>query len=308
MRNRHAVYAAALLMLSGCRGGAQPDDRYAADVASPAFAQAGPAVLIDEAHRNMHTARGTYAPFARLLEHDGYQVRRNRKPFTDASLAGARLLVIANARGSGERNDDAAFTAAECDVVTRFVQRGGALLLITDHYPIGDANRALSERFAVGMAGGIVEDATAHDARWDASHIVFAGGIDHPIWRGRNAAETVRRVLTFTGQSLSVPAGAAAILPLGRHAIDRAATPEVERDGRDVRVLVTYGEPTPAAGRAQGVALSYGKGRVVILGEAALASAQLSGHDNSPFGMNVAGYDNQQFVLNVVHWLTRVLA
>jgi hypothetical protein len=59
-----------------------------------------------------------------------------------------------------------------------------------------------------------------------------------------------------------------------------------------------------AAGRAQGIALKFGKGRVVVMGEAAMLSAQLAGPQKMKFGMNQPGLDNRQFVLNVIHWLS----
>ncbi len=64
---------------------------------------------------------------------------------------------------------------------------------------------------------------------------------------------------------------------------------------------------TPAAGRAQGLTIRVGKGRVVVLGEAAMLSAQvIRGMGPKPFvmGMNRPGIDNQQLALNIVHWLT----
>ena len=57
-----------------------------------------------------------------------------------------------------------------------------------------------------------------------------------------------------------------------------------------------------AAGWAQGVALGYGAGRVVVMGEAAELSAQLAGLE--PMGMNVPGIDNRQMALNIMHWLS----
>jgi hypothetical protein len=83
-----------------------------------------------------------------------------------------------------------------------------------------------------------------------------------------------------------------AFLPLADTAIDR-----VPPD----RKLVS------AKGRAQGVALRLGKGRVVVLGEAAMLSAQLGleqGKADRPFGMNFPGTDNRQLALNVMHWLS----
>lgn len=98
---------------------------------------------------------------------------------------------------------------------------------------------------------------------------------------------------------------ATGLLPLGANSVDRPAAPRVEREGNDVLVHVEYDPGTSAAGRAQAVAFELGSGRVVVLAEAAMMSAQLSRYDGSPVGMNVEGYDNRQFALNVMHWLSR---
>ena len=64
-------------------------------------------------------------------------------------------------------------------------------------------------------------------------------------------------------------------------------------------------------GRAQGAALTFGQGRVVVLGEAGMLSAQVATVNDPPrttrFGMNVPGYDNRQFLLNILHWLSGLL-
>jgi hypothetical protein len=58
-----------------------------------------------------------------------------------------------------------------------------------------------------------------------------------------------------------------------------------------------------ARGHAQGISMSFGKGRVVMLGEAGLLSAQV---DPLGFkmGMNAAGNDDKQLALNILHWLS----
>jgi hypothetical protein len=63
----------------------------------------------------------------------------------------------------------------------------------------------------------------------------------------------------------------------------------------------------PAAGRAQGLAFEVGKGRVVVMAEAAMMSAQVAGPKRAPMGMNVPGTDDRQFAINVVRWLARAL-
>ena len=289
-----------VLLFAGCqRSGAQPDRSFDTTVRTPAYTERGPIVLFDEAHRNIHKANHTYAPFADLIQSDGYRLRRGRRLISEAELRGIDIVVIVNALGGNERNDDYAFSEAECATLVEWVRNGGSLLLITDHYPTGSAVANLAERLGVSMSGGVTEDSTSYDERFDPSHIVFADLPAHPITRD------VSRVLTFTGQSLSVPDVATPLLPLSASAVDRAAAPRVERVGGDVLVHVEYGPGSSAAGRAQAIAMDFDNGRVVVLAEAAMASAQLSAYDGSPFGMNVSGNDNRQFVLNIMHWLSR---
>ena len=298
MKHVHLLLFA--LAIAACqRTASKPDRGFDTTVPNPAYVRDGPTVLFDEAHRNIHKANRTYAPFAELIANDGYRVRRGRDRFSRTELDDVQVVVIVNALGANERNDDHAFSDAECDTLVEWIRAGGSLLLITDHYPTGSAAGNLAQRLGITMSGGVTEDSASYDKRFNPSHIVYANLPAHPITRG------VNRVLTFTGQSLSVPEGATALLPLGATALDRAAAPRVERAGNDVRVHVEYGPGTPAVGRAQAIAMPLGRGRVVVLGEAAMASAQLSSFDGSPFGMNVTGYDNRQFILNVMHWLSR---
>ena len=65
-------------------------------------------------------------------------------------------------------------------------------------------------------------------------------------------------------------------------------------------------------GKAQALAMRVGKGRIVVLGEANLLSAQIIRYtDREPrdmrIGMNVAGNDDRQFALNIFHWLSGLL-
>jgi hypothetical protein len=116
---------------------------------------------------------------------------------------------------------------------------------------------------------------------------------DHPVTRGRNASEHVNKIITFTGQSLKGPASATAFLKLADTAMDLMPGPNTK--------------PVSAAGRAQGVAMKFGKGRVVVMGEAGMLSAQITGPQRVPFGMNRPGIDNRQLALNIMHWLSGLL-
>ncbi len=171
-----------------------------------------------------------------------------------------------------------------------WVQAGGSLLLITDHAPFGSAAESLAKRFGVDMSKGFTSDPV--NSEGDETSLVFTRKNmllgDHPITRGRDDSERINRIQTFTGQSLKGPDGSVAILRLGDTAEDL---------GDD--------KPISAAGRAQGIAFALGKGRVVVLGEAAELSAQLIGRRR--FGMNVHGLDNRQMALNIMHWLSGLL-
>jgi hypothetical protein len=288
------------------------DPNFDTRVPDPAYRTDGPRVLYDEAHLNVHKARGRYKGFVDLIGRDGYDVRLNRERFTAERLAGASVLVIAGARGPTDAENTAAFTESEIAAVDQWVRSGGSLLLIVDHYPFGGAAETLGRRFGVDIASGIVEDPVQCEPTLGHSHLIFSreNGLlhDHPITQGRNGAERIERVLTFTGTSLGGPAEGTAILRLSEAAIDRpASAPIVEKEGGDTRVTVHYGDPVSAVGRAQCVAMEIGSGRVVVLGEAGMLSAQRSGPGGSPVGMNVPGYDNRQLALNIMRWLSRLL-
>jgi len=266
--------------------GQRADPNFRTKVEAPAYASEHPQVLIDEAHHNYHTASGRYKVFADLISSDGYHVEPSTEAFTKERLDKCAVLVIANATGSPDPSKPA-FTEAECQAVREWVEGGGALLLITDHQPFGAAAASLARQFGVDMSKGVTEDPQNVGKRG----LLFsraAGQLGpHPIMEGRNPAERINRVLTFTGQSLKGPADSVALLKFSDTAVDHI--------GRQV---------VPAAGRAQGVALTKGKGRVVVLGEAAQLSAQVVGDPPIPMGMNVPGADNRQMALNIMHWLS----
>jgi hypothetical protein len=288
---------AVLLFVEGQR----PDYAWRPSAAAPALATEHPRVLIDESHHNASTAGpfGRYMPFARLLEADGYSVKRGHSHFTQQRLADVDVLVVANASGAarlqfwganlpiGKQGDRGApaFSAAEIQAVRAWVERGGSLLLIADHAPFGAASAELADAFGVTMGEGGVEvpDATSDPLAFEGDALG-----DHPILAG------VDRVLTFTGQSLAGPPDATILLRLPPTAIEYV---EVSRD--EAAGTTTF-EDQPA-GPAQALALNYGAGRVVVLGEAAMLTAQVSA--GRPFGLSTPGGDNERFARNLMRWL-----
>jgi hypothetical protein len=321
-----------LALLLACSPIAQAYSQQVADstfdtrVARPAYAAgSGPVVAIDEAHFNFHTRSGRYLTLARLLESDGYRVRSNTAPFARPTLDAINLLIIANAIGGQWDAGSYArpgFTEAEADAVRDWVTEGGSLLLIADHAPMGVAAENLARRFGVTMSKGFTEDSTAYfnTGGFSRSILLFSrsNGLirEHAITAGRDPSERVDSVVAFTGQSLGAPAGADIVLALSDHAFDHPPpTPEQAEasgaPGSAWRTAVQGLPTTSARGRAVGVALSVGKGRVIVLAEAAMLSAQAvfnqSGERVGIIGMNVPGTGNKQFALNVVRWLTRTL-
>src|SRR5690349_17665506 len=95
-----AAIAVAALLVSGGAGAQQVVDSqfHPAVVEHPAFKPGrGPVVMVDEAHFNIHTAGGHYAPFAEVLRQDGYRVAPFKAKFTPKALKAGHVLVIANA-------------------------------------------------------------------------------------------------------------------------------------------------------------------------------------------------------------------
>ena len=295
-----ALFALLLLLAPVSLGQQMADSEFNTSVENPAYSKNGPRVLFDEAHHNFHTTDGRYKPFVDLLMNDGYQVIRNRKTFSKQALDSFKVLVIANALGAEEMDDEgsdqSAFTETEIQVVYDWVKGGGALLLIADHAPFGSAASALGTKLGVDMSKGYTFD-KANSLEGRPSFLVFSRDNKllgpHPIIEGRNEKERVSKVLSFTGQSLKGPDDSFSVLKL-------ADTAQDSPNG-DPKTLVS------AAGRAQAVALKVGKGRVVVHGEAAMLSAQIAGAEKFKMGMNFEGYDNKQYALNLVHWLSGLL-
>ena len=277
------------------------DPHFNARVENPAYTKNFPRVLFDEAHNNFHTTTGRYKPFADLIFNDGYHVAVNRKPFAKESLKTFKILVIANALGAEDMDDEGAdspaFSAEECDAVREWINSGGALLFIADHAPFGAAAEILAKRLGVDMSKGFTEDPANEDPQSKITSVIVYSRqnhllTDHTITNGRNDSERVNRIIAFTGQSLKGPEGSDAFMKLADTAVDNQPS---------------AGESRSATGRAQGIAFRLGKGRVVVLGEAGMVTAQVTGSDNRPFGMNIPDIDNKQLALNIMHWLSGLL-
>lgn len=280
----------------------QADNTFDVSVANPAFINKHPVVLFDEAHHNMHTSKGTYSPFVNLIKNDGCIIRSNTQSFSADIFKGIDILIISNAKGGEHDNKEKpAFTEQESLAVKKWVLQGGSLLLIADHYPFGSASEILAKQFGVHMFNGETMDSVYFEG--DSTYrdkIVFSRLNNmlqnHAITNGLN------KVVSDRGQSLSIPINAVAILKLSPFSY-QALPDSVWKDGGDTKVR--FSDPVSAKDYCQGLAMNYGKGRVVILGEAAMITAQ--SYKGEKFGMNTPGNDNKNFALHIIRWLGKIL-
>ncbi|MFN6981355.1 MAG: DUF4350 domain-containing protein [Brevundimonas sp.] len=286
-------------------------------VAVPAYATGGPLVRVDEGHGSAQTIDGRYAGFAALMRADGYRVDAGQGRLdTPDALDDVAVLVISNPTAPEDGSSLSAYDAAEIEAVAQWVAGGGSLLLAADHAPHGVAAEALAARFGVRMGKGYAFQQVGADltSNLDFPRQALA---DHPIIAGRSADERVERIKTFTGQSLDGPVGAAVLMAMSVDAFeapDQAALQTIRqrlRAGEPAQTV--FAELARPALSAQGVAFTFGEGRVVVLGEAGMLTAQIVRFPDQPdrepfrFGLNIESHDDQQFALNLMHWLSRVL-
>lgn len=302
------------LLLFGPLASAQqlPDREYRPEVSRPAFTTgAGPTVCVDEAHNNFHTLDNRFWAFGELLRRDGFDVVANTEPFSQAALGRCRVLVISNAQLAGRGwatypyPTPSGFTSAEIEAVRRWVEQGGSLLLIADHFPLAGVASDLAAAFDVTFTDGYAfagyDESAGRPTGGQATFRTSDGSLrPHPIVEGRSPADTVRAVRTFTGQAFRAPASAEPLFVLGDGWISmmtrRASTftPDTER--------------IPVGGWLQAAVMRVGRGRAAFFGEAAMFSAQVSGPRRNPMGMNAPGAEqNHQFVRNLLHWLSGVI-
>ncbi len=281
------------------------DSTFNTVVVNPVCSKNCPTIIIDEAHYNSgFTAVDRYKPFATLMINDGYKVVRGREPFTKQLLAKTNVVVIAGPRLMPD---------SEIQILKDWIIKGGAMLAITDHDNL-QFDRLLKsfgvETNEVSLTQDSIHAMFAKDGVQGQGYIVFSESDkllgNHVIVKGRNQTETVRRVQTFSGRSIVGPPGSSVLLRLSESAVDYMTI-----DADNIRSRI----PVKTKGiRSHGIALTFGKGKVVVISEAATLTAQLFSAEPyrtidefGKIGMNTPGSDNKQFTLNIIRWLTGYL-
>lgn len=274
------------------------DSAFTPNTGAPRWAiGTGPKLVLDEAHSNFHTLDGRYLAFGRMAHGIGFQVTPLRTQFTDESLRDVRVLVIANALNARNARNNwtlptpSAFTSSEISAVRRFIERGGGLLLVADHMPFAGAAEDLGRAVGVQFANGFAFESYATDA---SSILVYRRkeGLVSPL----PEKTVVDSIVAFTGSAFRLLGDGLPLMRLPKESrIWMPTTAWVFGDS----VSSLHGD-----GWLQGAAINIGHGRVVILGEAAMLSAQRAGAARNPMGMNEPrASQNSMFASQLLRWL-----
>jgi len=271
---------AAGLGLSMSPSGLQPDMLYDPVLGKHLFIRSRPAFIVDEGHWNRYTASALMAPLAKVASRDGFRVERHRSRFSEGSLEGVRILVVAGARSmpagleraarrAGVLADNPAFNQAEVDAVRAWVRKGGGLLFAVGDEISARQSAPLLEGLGMRLTSPAGPGPRVYERRNDTL-------LPHPVTDGRQFDETALRIFTYGGPEFAPPQGVRPFLELG---------PD----------------------RAQGVAFELGKGRVAVFGDPVCltALARSAEYDSERFGMSAPGADNTDLVINTLRWLAR---
>ena len=276
------------------------DTTYDPKIVSPMYLKGeGSAIYIDGGHNNFHKKNERYKPFASLLEKDGYSVYEYKGKFKKKKLAKADVLVISNALN--KKNIDiwhnptySAFTKKEIKNLNQWVEQGGRLFLIADHMPFGGAAKDLAFSFGFEFTNGFIRDTISKES------CVFTLKnqtlFESTITKGRDSSENVGQVYSGLGQGFKIPKNATPILIFGENHLN--FLPHAAFDFNDT--TTTYN----VKGWSSGAYKLFGKGKIIVFGEAGMFSAQLAGSEQNKFGMNQnLAEENFQLLLNIIHWL-----
>ncbi|RPI17942.1 MAG: DUF4350 domain-containing protein [Ignavibacteriae bacterium] len=257
----------------------------------------GPVIMIDEYHYNFHTLEGRYSPFVKLLRNDGYILKSYDDKFDYDKLKECRILVISNPLDSSNRQNwtlpnPSAFTKDEISAVKKWVEGGGRLFLIADHMPFAGAAHDLAFEFGFEFYNGFAayKNQSMYDKFIKADNSLAENEI----------TVNLDTVLSFTGSAFKIPASAKPIISLnGNYTV---LMPVIAWEFNDSTPTVS-GE-----GLYQGAFMEFGKGKIVVFGEAAMFSAQIagSGNNQTKMGFNLPeAKNNIKLLLNIIHWLDR---
>jgi hypothetical protein len=279
------------------------DSTFTINLKTPAYSyNNGPVILVDEYHNNDMSIKNRMNPLIRILRQDGYKIQPNTGPFRLNILKKANtLVVISPLHGSNVDNwklpTPSAFDPKEIKELIQWIDEGGNLLLVADHMPFPGAVKELSDHLGVEWYNGFVIDSV----NWGNSVFSKRDGTlkHHRLLNGRNQNERVNWVATYYGSGFQIKDSTIT----GIFGFDNPDT--VSYQTQEAWKMYPDTPTIPANDLFQAAVLKRGKGRVAIIGEASLFSAQLVGKNKNPIGINFPNDgQNLQFVLNIFHWLS----
>ena len=291
-----------LFLLSGiCFGQQEPDTSYNPLIANPTYSKGdGPVIFIDEGHQNFHTKDGNYWAFANLLRRDGYLIQGYQGTFTEAQLSKGKILVISNALNAQNVENwylpnPSAFTAKEIETVQQWVRKGGNLFLIADHMPMAGAAADLAKAFGFESTNGFVFNTAGNQgtAYFKKENGTLGTSI---LTKGSKKHETINEIVSFTGQGFKIPDDATSVLTFDENYINVLP---------DTAWVFNNIPRKPAQGLSQGAYKTFGKGKVVMWGEAAMFTAQLAGPNKRKFGMSLGHCKRELSAIAQYHPLVR---
>jgi len=278
------------------------DTKYNPTIKNPAYeTNKGPIIFIDEAHNNFHTLNGRYQAFGKLLQKEGYQLEPFSDKFTEEGLEKGKILVISNALHKRNIEDwslptPSAFTKDEINSVNQWVKNGGLLFLIADHMPMPGAAADLAASFGFKFYNGFALDTTK---RGGDKFFRSTGTLkNNMITNGRYKSEKIDSVTSFTGQAFEIPKQAEPLVVLDSRFV--MLIPEVAWEfDKNTKIFC-------CEGFIQLAFMKYGKGRIVVSGEAAMFTSQQAGDRTVGMG-SAAAPQNEQLLLNIIHWLDGII-
>lgn len=276
----------------------EADMNYEPVIEKPLFEEGkGPVMLIDGGHNNFHTADGKFTGFAKVARADGFQVKTWSGAITQKALQGVKLLVIANALHIANQDNwklpvHSAFTTEEARLIQQWVSEGGRLFLIADHMPFAGATEHLAAAFGYTFYNGFAMSGPGK--KYD----IFS--VENKLLKPSEVTDkphSVKSVITYTGQAFKIPEMATSVLSFDEQY--KVLLPqEAWKFSKDMDMM-------PANGLSQLAYSTYGNGKVVVAGEAAMFTAQqIPGVVK--FGLNSdMPNDNLSLLLNLFDWLMR---
>ncbi len=273
------------------------DSTFDVAVSSPVCNTSCPVILIDDIHDNATVTKGwDFITLSNLFSNDGFKVLRGRTQFTKQALAGVNVVVLAG--GLLDRE--------EMKILNDWIRNGGSLLAFTHHH-----NRPIYQEYllTIGVQTKeieVVQD-SLHGLLRDA--FTFNPGLiyfstddkllgNHPVLKGRNSKENIKKVQTLQSSTIIGPPGSANLLPLSDSAIDYMS---INNNIESNTAVKTSGS------RSLGCAFNFGKGKIVITDAWALKALIFENSERGYVGMNTPGNDNKQYALNIMRWLTGYL-